>query len=78
MRTTPRSLLLNLRVFSDIISNFALQLKKFGADTTKKTGKKCNAIVADMYKQACPILKEQYVKKGILAVKPKLTKQEWK
>ncbi|EYC39875.1 hypothetical protein Y032_0638g979 [Ancylostoma ceylanicum] len=54
------------------------KLKKFGSDTTKKTGKKCNAILTDMYKQACPILKEQYVKKGIQAVKPKLTPQEWK
>ncbi|KAL6726082.1 hypothetical protein Aduo_008089 [Ancylostoma duodenale] len=54
------------------------KLKKFGADTTKKTGKKCNAILADMYKEACPILREQYVKKGVQAVKPKLTAQEWK
>ncbi|EYC39874.1 hypothetical protein Y032_0638g978 [Ancylostoma ceylanicum] len=54
------------------------KLKKLGLDTTKKTGKKCNAILPDLYKQACPMLTEHYVKKGIQAVKPKLAPQEWK
>ncbi|EYC39877.1 hypothetical protein Y032_0638g980 [Ancylostoma ceylanicum] len=63
---------------SAYLNNDYTKLKKFAADTTKKTGKKCNATLEEMYKQACPLLKEDYVRKGVQAVKPKLTAQEWK